>query len=464
MAQDLTAIILTGRAEIRNVIRDELKRVGIKTANIMNVATADEAEAAIIKTKQGLLVLDWDIGADICLSVLEHNHAKGKVDSHPIYLITSKVDENIVAAATEFHASKIHTGEITATNIRDSIKALYQEVVNVTPIKTLLQKVAELRVAGLYDNVHEILHALYEKTPQNTRIAVEYGANLIELGKLDKAEEVLLPVANAEPPNPRAKHLLAKIFLKQNNPARAIASLQGAQLISPYNVDRLVEMGNIFLDINQPKNAKNSFDQILTFAPDSKEGVKGKGAAMLAMGEVNEALSLLKDSTSTHELASIFNTSAIISIKKGHHKQAMSLYRTALNAVGKSKKVEAKLWFNMGIGHVKAKDLDNSIECFRKATSLDPTFENAQHNIDIVERSLGKRKSPKQAKTKTEIIFQPNASEQKRVSGEGDSFTLGDGPDHDLGEIEETLGAENLDDTSSLLSFDLDFDDDDFDD
>ena len=48
----------------------------------------------------------------------------------------------------------------------------------------------------------------------------------------------------------------------------AIASLKGAQLISPANVQRLLEMGGAYLEIDRPDQANAVFEEILSLAPE----------------------------------------------------------------------------------------------------------------------------------------------------------------------------------------------------
>lgn len=460
----LAAIIFTQRADVRNAVRDELRKIGLVTDQLYSPKDESEAIGSLNSLPEAILVLDWDSGVEPVLNILDQNRIKGKMDSHTVFLITSKIDDNIVATATEYHVAKIHSGEISSKHIKEALQSVYKDITNLSPIKKLLKQVGDHRRTRNFSGINEILAPMYEKMPNNTRIAVEYGENLLEMGEVDKAEEVLTQAANQEPPYARAKHILAKVFLKKGNPTRAVTCMQGAQLISPYNVKRLLELGSLFLDINQPQSAKNSFDEVLSLSPENKGGVLGKGTAMLAMGEVNEALALIKESANTKELASIFNTSAIISIKKGSHDDAINLYKTALNAVGKNKKVEARLWYNMGIGFIKWKKPSDGLDCFKKAVGLDKNFTDAEHNIGVIENFLSGGKVKKKRKL-------------KKVSGEGvplprknkkAGLTPAPEPksepeieaDEDLGCLEETLGAENLSEDFGSLDFDLDFDDD----
>ena len=439
MKKTLPAIIFTDRSDVRNAVRDELRRIGLKSDDLH--APSDQAQMLVMinKLKEAVLILDWDAGAESVLSVLEMNVEKGKQDAHSVFLITSKVDQNIVAAASEFSVDKIHSGEISSLAIKEALTAIFKAAQNESPIKKLLKKMGEYKKSGDYDKVDGILAPLYEKMPTNPRIAVEYGENLIEIGDLKKAKEVLTVAAKAEPPYARAKHALAKVFLKEKNPTMAVNCMQGAQLISPYNVNRLLEMGEIFLDLGEASKAKSSFDDAMSIAPKSKRAVAGKGTAMLDLGEVNEALSLIKESANSKELASIFNTAAILAMKKGDHDNAMNLYKTALNAVQNNKKVESRLWYNLGIGYVKWRKPKKSLDCFKKSVELDANYENAAHNIAVMEKALG---GPQQK----------GSVSKARAEAKDDLM--------DLGNLDESLTSDSLSQGFENLNFDLDFDND----
>ncbi len=433
----LSAIIYSDRHDVRTAVRDELKKMGFSSERLINPADSKDCKTQIDSLPAALLILDWHIGADVVLDILDHNNVKGKIESHVSFLIAPQLDPNIVSAASEYYVSQIHTGQISVDQIKICLLELQREANNLTPIKRLLTQISDFKKRGLFADIDKLLEPVYPKLATNPRIAIEYGQNLMDMGNHAKAEEVLKKAAALDPPSARAKNLLARLYLKMGKKDFAVRSYQGAQGISPYNIKRLAELGNLFLEMGRPKDAERSFDQILNLAPESKEGNVGKSTALLAQGNINEALVLLKETVNMSELASVFNTAAIVAIQQGHHNDAISLYKSAIAAVGKNKKVEARLWYNMGIGFVKWKKLDDSLGCFNKAIALDPSFSNATHNIQVLEKATQKTKAK---------------AAPKAASKSGPSL-------EETGVTEEILGSENLNNALGNLNFDLDFDD-----
>ncbi|MFK5283014.1 tetratricopeptide repeat protein, partial [Lacticaseibacillus paracasei] len=83
--------------------------------------------------------------------------------------------------------------------------------------------------------------------------------------------------------------------------------LERAKIVNPHNVDRLIDLGEAFLNNNQVDEAMANFCEASTLDEDNKEAKFGQGKCMLMSGEVNEALGLLKAMSGPREMASIFN-------------------------------------------------------------------------------------------------------------------------------------------------------------
>lgn len=444
MAQlDITqAIILTIRNELRTALRAELKAQGFEADHIHPVTTVAECLDKVQTIDNALLILDWDLGPDQVLEALTENRRNSKVEAHPSFLITSKMDENILAIAAEYYVSKVHTGEISRNSIKEHLDDLVEEARHLSPLRQVLITVEKKRAVGDMSAAVKVLEQVLEKASDNTRLMLELAECYMETDDWDKAEALLKRAVGENPKSPRAMHLMARCYLKRGQIDGAIKALERAQLASPYNIERLDELGRIFLDINRPKDAKGAFDEILDFAPESKTGKLGKGASMLLMGEINEALAMLKDSANNRELAAMFNTAAICAIRQDKHDVAMNLYRTAAGILGNNNKIMARLLYNMGIGYVKWGKVDKSIECFEKSSDLDPNFADARHNLKAVRSVSQTAKKKKTAPTSKAATAEelgsndPFASFEEAIAGElqGGNSTLSFNTDLDTGD------------------------------
>ncbi len=385
-----SAILLTKRPEIRDAIRQALKAEGLKAESITNSADDKDCIQKVARSEYSLLILDWEIGAEKIQSVLNQSRRASQLESHPVFLVASHEDENIVAVAREFFVTHIAIGEVTNEKIQTEIKGLVREYLNVSPIRKMLLSADAHRRQGNSAQALDILEKILDKQPDNQRVALEIAETHIHESDWDKALELLNKFVKRSDALPRIRQLYARCRLKQGDHEGAIAALKDAQLMSPYNIERLLEMGDLFLKIDQPSQAEAAFNQVLDFAAGSKEAKLGKSTSKLLQGEINEALQILQSIASPRELSAVFNTAAILAIRAQNFDTGMGLYQKAAQILANNNKLSARIFFNMGIGFVKQGKPDKGLKCFQKAVENDPSFQPAQFNLKVLITGQGK--------------------------------------------------------------------------
>lgn len=391
------ALVFSERKSILNPLKVELKGIGFNADHVGAPKTIKEFTSRCRAVESALLILDWDSGPDKVLEILAANRQDFRSESHPVLLLSAQIDERILAAAAEHNCSNVHAGDVSQSDLKDLLKKLFEETRNLSPVRQLMLSIEQSRANGELALASNLLNQLAVKVPGNKRISCDLADCYLAMGELDRAKQILEIMAKSDPPYARANHLLARCYLKKGQTEKALAAYQDAQAASPFSLERLSEMGHLYLNTNRPEEAKATFNELLALAPDDKQAKAGKGTSMMLLGEVNEALTILRESSTPHEVASVFNTAAILAIRANSHEQGMNLYKTALQALEGKNKLLARIMFNMGIGYVKWDRLDQSHRCFSKACDLDPTFEAAKFNLNAVSK---KRKEEKSAPTR----------------------------------------------------------------
>ncbi len=384
MEDNSSAIILTKRPEIRDVVRQALKGKGMKADNIFPVMDDKECLKKLGEIEYGLLILDWEFAPDKVQLILNNNRKEHRLESHLVFLIAAHDEDAIVKVAQEYYVNYIAVGEISTDTIRDQIKGLLKEFNSTSPLRKMLLAVDACRKSGDHANALEMLEKLHSKQPDHERIGIELAEAYIHDDRWNLAEDILRTLLQEDEVSPRVKHLFARCRLKAGDQNTAIASLKGAQLLSPYNVERLLEMGNLFLKLDRLDDAEESFSEILEFAPNSKQATFGKSTTKLLMGEVNEALQILNGVANPRELSAIFNTAAILAIKQQRYEAGFALYRKALQLLAKKPKLVSRILYNMGIGFVKQGKNDKGLKCFEKAVEQDPAYQEAAFNVKVL--------------------------------------------------------------------------------
>jgi tetratricopeptide (TPR) repeat protein len=161
----------------------------------------------------------------------------------------------------------------------------------------------------------------------------------------------------------------------------ALALMEKASTLNPHDTNRLVEIGQTYLQLDNPAKAEENFDQALSVDPQVRAAKIGKSQCRLMEGDINEALTLLKDVSGDMEKASIFNTCAVINVRQGRHEDAVKLYQAAIKATVRSTAVQARIFFNLGLAHRRRGDKDQARQSFEKSISLDPTFIKARTHL-----------------------------------------------------------------------------------
>lgn len=384
-AASASAILLTKRTEIRDAIRQALKAEGLKSESIANTTEEKECLLKISRSDYALLILDWELGAEKIQNVLTQSRRNSQLESHPVFLLAAHEDQNIVAMAREFFISHVAVGEISNEKIQGEIKALVREYLNISPIRKMLLAADAHRRKNENQQALDILEKILEKQPENQRVALEVAEVNIHDGNWAAASQMLGKFVKRDDALPRIKHLFARCRLREGDHSGAIAALKDAQLMSPYNVERLLEMGELFLKTDQPSQAEEAFNKVLDFASGSKEAKLGKSTSKLLQGEINEALQVLQGIASPRELSAVFNTAAILAIRSQDFETGMGLYQKAAQILSGNAKLAARIYFNMGIGFVKSGKTDKGLKCFQKSVENDPSFEAAAHNLKILE-------------------------------------------------------------------------------
>lgn len=382
-----SAIIQSKRMDIREALRDVLKRYSV---NVIHTCTsAEQAIDLINANEKALLVIDWDIGFDIITKTLDVARQRHKIFTRPIILFTKTTTPEVLGTAYEYHINKVYTGDISINRIREILDKMVEDDKLNVPLRSIFVQVAKHRDTGDLEAADKLLEALLKKFPSNPKIITELAENKIMMNKWSKAQELVEPLLAQDPPYVRGLHLLGRCLMKKRDFEGAIAAFSKAKVMNPFNFDRLISLGEAMIQNNDIAGAKANFKEAQKLNTGNAVAKKGEGQCLLLEGEVNEALEVLKDVTNNGSLASLFNSSAILAIKKGNLTAGLNLYDSALKAIPKDKLIHAKLMFNKGIGYRRFQKDREALEAFQDAMQMDPRNEKAKRNFDDLSRKIG---------------------------------------------------------------------------
>ena len=120
------------------------------------------------------------------------------------------------------------------------------------------------------------------------------------------------------------------------------------------------------------------FDQAINLDPNLPEAKLGKSECLLAQGDIEDALELIKSFASPRELASVFNLAAIINIRDRKFNDGIGLYQVALKSIKDDNFASSRLYFNAALGFNRWERPEDALKCLRKSLELDPTFSRSK--------------------------------------------------------------------------------------
>ena len=383
------AIMFVARAALRPALRASLQAAA--AGAIETPETSDGCVEAMMRRPEALLVVDWDHGLQTVTATLHAAQGSFNVDTRPIFLIASEVSPALVATAAEFYVGRVHTGELTRGAISDHLEALLGVDRSFRALREPMAQVADARRRGDWATAGRMLSALQAKHPDDRRVTCELVENLIHENRWPEASALADSLAVTDSLNLRVRHFRARCMMRAGQFDEAAALLGECQLVNPFNPERLVDLGSALLNAAKYAAAKVQFDAALAIAPDHAGARDGQRQCRLLEGDVNAALTLLRELSGPREVASLFNNAAILAIRHQRFPHGLSLYRTALGALGEKEALSARLFFNLGLAHLKQGDAKEALACFQRASTIDPTFENAQHNVDALSGRRAKK-------------------------------------------------------------------------
>ena len=377
-------IVCTPQAELAKFASDYLKMKSI--SNIVSVADAEGCIEALTAHPKGMLIIDWQVGAAAVVMVLSHNRKAPTGPLRPILLVAKEVTLEIVSTAAEYAVSQIFSEEITKKSISNRLSSMLLTETVPDEIKQALGEVQKARLADDPAKGTKILIKLLPKHPTNMRLKCEAAELMLQMDEAENAMTILAGIDKVKPPNLRGLHLLGRCLMKLGRFDEGLKTLEQASLFNPHDVDRLVDIGQVLLNLDRVKEAEASFNKALESAPDQHDARLGKAQCKLLDNQVNDALDLVKGVASDTEMASIFNTCAVLNIRHKRHSAGMGLYAAALKVLSKSPKLQARLQFNMGHGYRRMGKNEDALECMQACLQLDPSFKKAKDAIQAIQQ------------------------------------------------------------------------------
>ncbi len=308
----------------------------------------------------------------------------------PILLYSAQDDTGVRGAALEYGVTEIFTGEISRVLAENVLKRLLSEPYFDEAVCKALELCKKARKKGEQGMARSILVDLHNDHKDLPIVSCALAEDYLLTEEVEEALQLVEPLVASDDPLPRALSIKGKCLMKQKKFEDAAKVMAKADVINPNDTDRLLALGRCYLEVFKPERAARYFKRVLDLDPRKQEAQKGLGESLLLNGDINEALAGLKSLSSDSEMASVFNSAAVLAIRNGKFASGVQLYQTAVETLDpKNKPLLAKLGFNTGLAYLRQGTLPKAHYYFTVALALDPSYEKARKNKKHLDDKLG---------------------------------------------------------------------------
>lgn len=289
------------------------------------------------------------------------------------------ISPGIAAIAADTGIKRVLTNVLKASSVATEVQMALASIQQQPELVKLLQ---EIRTTKAYDQqkIDKEIERSYLFFPHDPTVRLEFGNLSFRQKRFSLSQEIAESLIAQNPNNVRAINLLARIYMFKEDISKAIDLLESANILSPYNTDRLLLLGDAFYNIGNNQKARDYYKQVLDLdRSNGVEAYKGIVKINLKEGHLNAALQIVQESLSEEEAASIFNNAAIHSVHKGEIESSLQLYEAALKAV-KSRKLQATVYFNIALAYERLGRIDESLKNIERSLELDPNFDKTKRH------------------------------------------------------------------------------------
>ncbi len=168
---------------------------------------------------------------------------------------------------------------------------------------------------------------LIDSNIKDPRIFSNYSIILYDLGKFDKAEELVLKAIKIKPDLAEAHNTLGNILRDIGKSREAERSFRKAIDINPSLAGAYSNLGNVLNDLGNLKEAELNTRKAIDLDPDSHTALSNLGSTLIDLGKLNEAeIALRKAIKIKPSFAEAYFNLSFIELLKGDYKSGLENY------------------------------------------------------------------------------------------------------------------------------------------
>lgn len=371
-------LVVDDLENMRRSVRDMLMR-SYGNDIIVDMAKSGRDALTTIRTKDVKFVIsDWNMPHMTGIELLQLIRKEPDYYETPFLMISDEMSKEKFAFAIEECVDGYQIKPFTEKDLMQAINDIRTKRDSLSPIETKINMLRRLVLIKQFDKAIKICEDLLKEDPHPD---VRYILGECFYNKKDykNAGYQLKKLLDAESTS-KCAYLYGKVLMANGQYEEALEYLEEASDQNTLNLERRIEVGNVYLELGWEKEADELFDSVMRSEPTDLNKVK-MGQIFVKKHELKKAGKLLKNvEEPIPDSLAVFNRYAIELRKQGDFEESLEQYKKCLEVIPD----EPTILFNMGTVYFEMGDEERAKKRLRQTLALKPDFDRAQKLLDFL--------------------------------------------------------------------------------
>jgi len=379
-------LVVEDDESIQHFIAEPFTELGID--DIQCFDSGDLSWEAAQSKEYDFIVLDWKMRGVSGLGMLNRFRSHPYYRLVPILVVSGYLGRKDFSLLDEYP----YTGRLIKPFENSDVVTEMQKLA----AESLWYKKQEKAIINLFQKMGanpakfcEGVKELVKTAPNPFPLVFSASRHLRVQGALSEAEGLISIALKLAPDSLMCMNEFGKILLMTKRYKEAEQVLLRAQELSPANLERLCDLGEVSLNQLNPERAKEFYEKALQIDEDSQKAKVGKQFSASIAGHFNSA----KKVELTENFASLLNSIGISMVRAGQYQTGYEHYHNALLYVHEPD-VRAKLAFNLGLGYLRQHLDVEALAWFKKSVEWGVIFKKGVDQVKSLEKKLASSSTP----------------------------------------------------------------------
>jgi tetratricopeptide (TPR) repeat protein len=394
------ALVIDSDGAMQNLGRDTLLELGV---NEVDVASDGEQAWAILNAQNltdsgqiDLILQEWRLGKIpgpvLAQKVRGLKGASAKLAQIPIIVFSSLVKTGDRFALREMGITEVIEKPQTKKKLAALIFGALKEVMQLKSEKAFDRQIRLALHAKDMRKAKELFTQMLAEQKVAEGIKQRFEAEFaFAEGRLREANELAISALHGGGEDIFLLNLLGKIYLKLKQYQQAQQFFNKAQELSPVNVERLCNLAETQLALDDVSHAATTLAQAKSIDADAQAVKETEIKVALMQGDIAESKNLMSMLGESTGVVAFLNNKGVMLVEQGRVEESIKLYIKALKAIP----VDQENWrslvrYNMGLAFIKVGNLSSASKCLEAALlqNNSPVFAKAKSLLAKTKKSL----------------------------------------------------------------------------